>query len=282
MTAGLQSTQFKIRMASLVLSLLRLVGVQPGRTIVRKGITYDVDLREGIDMHLFLFGSYQSHVVRTVCDRIAQDPVIIDVGANIGAISLALCADRPDSTIYAFEPTGHAYNKLLRNIELNGFESKITPVQSFVSTISSSESTLSAYSSWRLDRVDDVRHPVHMGIAKEATAAQTSIDDFIQDRKLTKLDLIKIDTDGHELDVLKGATQTLQNLRPLIIFELTTYLLASQGIEFSEYEELFAPFNYQLVESRSGRPVSTSNIDVVVPAGGGIDVLAIPGDASPT
>ncbi|MDA1087064.1 MAG: FkbM family methyltransferase [Verrucomicrobia bacterium] len=281
MNAALQSTRFKMASASVVLALLRLVGVRPLRTIVRKGITYAVDLREGIDMNLFLFGSYQSHVVRTVCGRLAQDPVIIDVGANIGAISLALSAQKPDSTIYAFEPTGHAYNKLLRNVELNGFESRITPIQSFVSAVSSSESALSAYSSWRLDRVDDARHPIHMGISKEATTTQTSIDDFMRDRNVTKLDLIKIDTDGHELDVLKGATRTLESMRPLLIFELTTYLLASQGIDFSEYEALLAPFDYRLVESQSGRSVTSSNVHDVVPSGGGIDVLAIPPGTDP-
>ena len=282
MKAVLQSTRFKMHMAGLVLAVLRLARVRLQRTIVRKNISYAVDLREGIDMHLFLFGSYQSRIVRTTCGRLPRDPVIIDVGANIGAISLAFAALKPDATVYAFEPTSHAYQKLLRNIELNGLESRGTPIQCFVSTASSSGSTLTAYSSWRLDRVDDVRHPVHMGIQKEATTAQTSIDDFMRDRELTHLDLIKIDTDGHELDVLKGAVRTLEGTRPLIVFELTTYLLASRGIAFSEYVEFLTPFDYQLVECQTGRPVTPSNVDTIIPARGGIDVLAIPPGGQPS
>ena len=94
--------------------------------------------------------------------------------------------------------------------------------------------------------------------------------------------LIKIDTDGHELDVLKGAVRTLKGTRPLIVFELTTYLLASRGIAFSEYVEFLTPFDYQLVECQTGRPVTPSNVDTIIPARGGIDVLPIPPGGQPS
>ena len=57
-----RSTKFKIRVANLLYRMLRLVGVSPVRIIEREGIRYQVDLAEGIDLSLFLFGHYQKNV----------------------------------------------------------------------------------------------------------------------------------------------------------------------------------------------------------------------------
>ena len=61
-----RSTKFKIRVANLLYQMLRLVGVSPVRIIERKGIRYQVDLAEGIDLSLFLFGHYQKHVTHVI------------------------------------------------------------------------------------------------------------------------------------------------------------------------------------------------------------------------
>jgi hypothetical protein len=116
---------------------------------------------------------------------------------------------------------------------------------------------------------------VHGGTAQTATDLEITLDEFVQEKGVTRLDLIKIDTDGYELDVLKGASGVLKKFHPIVLFELTTYLLEERGIKFSQYEDLLLPLGYRLLDSRSGRPVSSASLSQV-PKGGGIDVAAIP------
>ena len=56
------STKFKIRVANMPYHMTCLLGVSSARTIEREGIRYQVDLAEGIDLSLFLFGHFQKHV----------------------------------------------------------------------------------------------------------------------------------------------------------------------------------------------------------------------------
>jgi hypothetical protein len=115
-----------------------------------------------------------------------------------------------------------------------------------------------------------------MGVSKDATRTQITLDSFVRNRGVDRVNLIKIDTDGNELDVLKGAGDTLRRFRPIVIFELTAYLMKEREISFSDYEELLLPLGYQLMDAKSSRKVVEGNIEKLIPSGGGIDVLAIP------
>jgi hypothetical protein len=96
------------------------------------------------------------------------------------------------------------------------------------------------------------------------------------------LDYLKIDTDGHELQVLRGAAQTLRSFRPIVIFELTKYLLKERGVQFSDYEDLLLPLGYRLVESRKGSELNRKSFDRLIPDHGSIDVLALPNSTEST
>ena len=109
-----------------------------------------------------------------------------------------------------------------------------------------------------------------------ATGKQVSLDEFVAAGGIERLDFIKIDTDGHELDVLLGAANTLRTLRPIVVFELTTYLLKERGVRFQDYEAVLLPLKYRLLDSRGGRAVNSQSLDRIVPRHGSIDVLALP------
>ena len=121
-------------MVNLLYHILRLVGVSSVRIIERKGIRYQVDLAEGIDLSLFLFGHYQKHVTHNNLFGLPKNCVVLDVGANFGVTSLSLVSRYPSAIIYAFEPTDYAFEKLNINLDLNPeARSRIKPFQLFVS-----------------------------------------------------------------------------------------------------------------------------------------------------
>jgi FkbM family methyltransferase len=251
-----------------------------GRTrgiVVRDGIRYDLDLGEGIDLSVFLFGSFQPQVVRNRFVRLPRDGVVVDVGANVGIFALQLAQAVPRGRVFAFEPTHHAFARLKRNLELNPeLSPRVEAVQAFVSAASDQRPSLSAYASWRVDGSSFGTHPLHGGTEKSAEGiGAVSLDDFAAQRGLHRVDFIKIDTDGHELEVLRGARGLLARHRPVVVFEIAGYVMEERGIAFSDYVSLLAPLGYALFDAKSGAGIDLANHLERIPARATIDIAAV-------
>jgi FkbM family methyltransferase len=273
--ALVSDTRSKMVGARLIFHALRALGLSPEQRVTRGGVHFDLDLREGIDLSVYLTGHFQQHVMALRALALSSQAVVFDVGANIGALTLAWARALPAARIYAFEPTHFAFAKLQRNIALNPqLAPRVEPVQTFLSSAASRAVVPEPYASWRIDELAGERHPVHLGEVKSATEQVTTIDEFIAQRGLARLDLIKIDTDGHELEVLRGASQSLSAHRPSLVFEVGPYLLEERGVRFEEYEELLRPLGYDLTDARRGIAVSAGNLRSLAPRRGTLDVLA--------
>lgn len=271
-------TAAKIRVARTVASALLRLGVRPVRRIRRRGITYEVDLREGIDLSLFLFGVFQRHVLGALRQFVPPDGAVLDVGANIGTWTLPAAAHLRQGHVYAFEPTDFAHAKLRRNLELNPqLAGRVTVTQSFVAETNSDHSSMVAYSSWPVVDVPAASvHPIHKGVAKAAVPVQTSIDAFVREHNLPRLSLIKIDTDGHEFAVLSGALDTLRRFRPIVVFEACAYLMQPPAPTFPDFEALLRGADYRICADTSLRPLSAEQFHATCPRGGGLDLVAVP------
>lgn len=242
------NTKTKIGLASLLYRFLRLAGLRQHRVITRNGVRFDADLAEGIDFSLFLFGSFQKWVIDDALLPRKEGFCAIDIGANIGAICLPLAARHAKARIIAVEPTDHAFKRLNRNIELNpALQERVKPVQAFMWDGShSSSGGMVAYPSWRLDAQGGARHEVHLGQLHEVSCPTLTIDELADREKLTTLDFIKIDTDGHELDILKGGRQTLSGLRPIVVFEFCRYENEKRGYGFKAFVDFFGALGYDI------------------------------------
>ena len=137
------------------------------------------------------------------------------------------------------------------------------------------EPKLEAFSSWKLTGPEK-RHSVHKGIAKSAEdISAITLDYFAEKKEISKLDLIKIDTDGYELEVLKGGKKILSKLRPKVIFEIGLYIMKEKQISFSDYQSLFLEVNYRILNTK-GIEVSVNNFEKLIPNKGTVDLIAIP------
>jgi FkbM family methyltransferase len=254
------------------------VDTKKKRIINREGINFEVDLTEGIDFSLFLFGDFQSHVYQNKYVQLKEDDVIFDVGANVGIMALNFAKRVPNGKVYAFEPTHYALNKLYRNIELNPELAKnITVTNCFVSATSDANPNIVAFSSWSLTKRTEKDHEFHLGTPMSAEGTPSiTMDDFVSSNNIQKLDFIKIDTDGHEYEVFSGGKKTIEKLRPKIIFELGLYVMKEKNFDFDFYWNYFQPMNYKLYDSGNLEEITIGNYKNYLPKYGSIDVLAIP------
>lgn len=276
---NLPITRIKLVVARVLYFLVKPFYGTKKRIIKRGGLYFEADITEGLDLSLFLFGNFQKHVSDNKYIHLNEDAVIFDVGANVGIMSLNFAQKAQKGKVYAFEPTHYALEKLKRNLALNPETASIIhPVNTFVSSNDPKPDEIKAFSSWKIDKgVGSGQHQVHGGTAMSTEGVPTiTLDEFVNDQKISRIDFIKIDTDGHEFDVLSGANDTIKKFNPQIIFELGQYVMEERGISFMDYDKFFTQLNYTLSDASNNRLISKDNHKKMIPQQGTIDVLAIP------
>ena len=271
-------TRVKIFIAKILYRILKIILRSDHHVIQRKGISYEIDLSEGIDLSLFLFGSFQNNIVKNKYFSLSSNAVVFDIGANVGSMALTFAKIVPNGCIYAFEPTDYAFNKLLRNISLNSeLAKRIMPFQLFLSDKTKKNHQIQAYSSWKIDGTASNTHSVHGGIIQPAELIPAiTVDEFCTKNEINRLDLIKIDTDGHELQILEGSRKTIEKYKPYVIFEVGLYIIEEYDITFEQYLNYFSSFGYTLLNNKNGKKITLENFHTQIPNRYTTDIIAVP------
>lgn len=271
------STRLKMRVARLVYPVLRLL-CHEIHVVCRSGVRFLLEASEAIDLSVRILGTFQNHVVESTSRFwIPRNAIVLDVGANSGVLSLMYARLFDDGHVFSFEPTDRAYSKLKANLLLNPtLARRITPVHCFLGDRSHQSGNASAFARWRLDVSSTGAHPHHCGSLSPAAAPAASIDDFVKQRGLERIDLIKIDTDGAEYEVLRGATTTLKRFHPILVLEVCPYILEERGLSFGHFEDLLASVRYVFLDPKTRRPLPRGQVSDRVPFYGSTDFIAVP------
>ncbi|MBU1171559.1 MAG: FkbM family methyltransferase [Proteobacteria bacterium] len=274
----LPQTRIKLFFARILYILIRIFLRSNLVHVKRHGIHYLLDISEGIELSIFIFGRFQNIILKNRFYTLPQDAVIFDVGANIGSMSLAFSQNAPQGHVYAFEPTDYAFKKLLKNLDLNPkLKSRITTAKCFASNKSLYAPMLMATSSWKTNHFFSKGHPVHGGITKSSgNAPSITLDDYCLKQAISRLDLIKIDTEGQELDVIKGAMSCIRRFKPIIIFEAGQYIMDENGFDFKDIERVLEELNYRFYSLQSGMEITGLNDQTIIPRLSTIDIIARP------
>ena len=164
---------------------------------------------------------------------------MLNVGANVGAQTLPLgMALSSRARVIAVEPADAAFQRLERNLSLN--------------PVLASRVCL-----------------MHM-------AQASTLDTLMRTLEVTRLDLIKLDVDGHELLVLRGARETLARLRPTVVFEFCPYLLAERHEPPDALLPVFDAAGYALHEERGAPITDRARLMRSIPHGASANIVAMP------
>lgn len=258
----------------------KITGQTSKLTARRQRITWNLDLDEGIDLAIFLFGSFESDTAAALRRLVKPGSTVLDIGANFGAHTLPLALLVGDKgRVFAFEPTDYAFAKLNTNLDLNPkLKERVTTKQAFLTAETELAVPAAIYSSWPLTNVAQL-HPKHFGSLQETKGASALIlDRFLGENGVERIDLIKMDVDGHEVKVLNGAHKLLSKDRPTIVMELAPYALAETGSSLAELLEILKQFHYSLYDERSQAklPIDAALLNDMIPDGAGINVVAAP------
>lgn len=137
---------------------------------------------------------------RDDCNDIANSGMairtILDVGANDGSSSLKFHAGFPEALIHAFEPVSTTFETLASNV------GTIQQIRCHQLAVGESSTTASIYVTQHSTTSSLIRPESSL---REEVVAVTTVDAFAADQRLPKIDLLKIDTEGYDLNVLRGS-----------------------------------------------------------------------------
>lgn len=277
------TTKRKIAVARGISGALRAIrsffGLSSMVDVRRHGARWHLDLSEGIDLATYL-GLYERSTIQEYRRLVRPGMTALDVGANIGTHTLQLAQlVGVLGRVVAFEPTDFAYSKLCRNIHTNPeLASRITTYRVMLGDGSCRAQPTAVFSSWPLDGNRPV-HRTHRGqLMSTAGARFARLDDLLDERKVAKIDFIKLDVDGFECAVLRGATKALLRDRPMIVMELAPYVLTEAGESHESLLKILRTARYEMAMLRSGRqlPSQWDELRRWVPDGIGRNILLRP------
>jgi FkbM family methyltransferase len=160
----------------------------------------------------FVPGTAELEMIRNLS---ASHPVFLDIGANFGVWTTALAAAHPTAHVFCFEPTPTTFAALRDNIVLNRLRN-VTGLQLAVSDsagICSFQITENAADLNRLAPVKSSAEDLHRGRfigARTSEVRSVVLDDFCRERGIDRIGFLKIDVEGAELSVLRGARDLLR------------------------------------------------------------------------
>lgn len=228
------------------------VGDKPARNVLActdQGLMivnrYDFDHQEvGHSRWLLDHGNCNTLEVNDCYQAIKHipDPVIFDVGANIGTISIWLSKICKLGHIYSFEPQRQIFYQLAGNIAINN----LFNIDAFNYIVSDQMGIIKTkepdyFANHDFGTFSLVENKVSL-TDKDLIVPCITLDYFVKEFEIPKVDLIKIDAEGMDLMVLKGAIETIEKFSPVLYVEHFDNVKSS----LKEIEEFLNPFDYSL------------------------------------
>lgn len=193
-------------------------------------------------------GTYEREKVRSFAAELGPGAVVFDVGAHVGFYSLlSAVLVAPGGKVYAFEPLRSNTVKLRRHVAMNGL-----PVEVVEAAVADEpgdayfQQGRDSYTGALASRGDHV--------------SVVSLDSFRADHETPDPSVLKIDVEGAEALVLKGAAQTIKDSRPVI------YLAVHGNAVRGECLALLASFGY-LTDPLNGHGIEPGTEFVCRPVG---------------
>jgi FkbM family methyltransferase len=236
-----------------------------------------LDLDEGIDFSIWLLGSFEPTTANACARLVKPGDTVLDIGANIGAHSLLLSRlVGAGGKVICFEPTDYAFTKLQSNVRANPeLAARMQLMQVALVEEDGATAPSDLYSSWPLQRGKDL-HAAHQGRLMSTGGAQAmTLDSALQGLALSRVDFIKLDIDGFEAKMLRGAGAVLARWHPTIVMELAPYVLEEHGSSIEEVTSILQKFGYGYW-SLNSRPLPSDSSELrrMIPQGASLNVIA--------
>jgi FkbM family methyltransferase len=226
-------------------------------TVNSYGYDYLGNTADFVDSQVLMYGLWQKGLAFFLRDFLTKsenpDAVFLDIGSNVGHHSLFLASQC--AAVHGIEPNEAAAKRFQAMIDHNAMQNVFVHGVGF-----SSEAGELPYYPPREGVMIGGTFQEKIGGARETTALPLPVvrgDDWVNEKMLTGISLIRISMDGYEEPILQGLQETLIAQRPVVVVEVTPAPLGT--IESLEQFKSLFPENYDFI-SLTGN-LSTTMVD---------------------
>ena len=179
---------------------------------------YSGSLDSFIDWCVYFFGVYNEaelNIVRDVGNALKEKNVFLDIGSNAGEFSMTMAQIFPK--VIGVEPLVHPYEQSLVHTKINN----ISNIRFFNIALGEKKAKTKIYLETGANKGAASLVPSKMitsPIVQEVL--MSTADDLLADNNIEKIEIIKMDAQGYEINVLSGMKKILIDFRPIIFFDV--------------------------------------------------------------
>ena len=174
----------------------------------------------------------------------SNNPIFLDIGANTGQTVKDMKEVFKDATIHAFEPSPSTFEILKKNT------SSFKNIQYWNCGIGSSNKVLifNEYALSNMSSFFELQNVNPSDLKNQIKVKVTSVDQFIVDNQIQMIDVLKIDTEGFELEVFKGSINTFKQVKIGMIFFEASFSLGNENMpSFTDLYDFVIENDFELV-----------------------------------
>lgn len=210
---------------------------------------FTLDCRSDLFKRIVVQKQYEPDLVQRCLKLLDCRRSVVDVGANVGFYSVLFAKQLEGGKVLCVEPTQRALVRLKKNIEMNGVAASTIVFEGVASNKGGMVEIKTVEGKEEYSSIGEMKHPA-VSNAKTTTESvvASTVDELVQ---LHSLDVgfIKVDVEGVEHLVFKGAAQVLSKHRPVILSELSDRLLRQNGSSFGDVLKLIKGFGYNVYDA---------------------------------
>ena len=212
-----------------------------------------------IDEQIFVSGSYEPDILAVIQEHLSIGGTYIDIGANIGQHALfAAAVVGQKGTVHAFEPIKKLSEQIRFSVEANHFTDRFKIHNLACGAIASTAHIDINTQNIGGSKIDTTRKD------SEAMIYITPADTIL--KEVPSIDLIKIDTEGFELEVLEGLQATLTKHTPSLIIEYSPSLWNNEDrvLNSEKFFSLLRTHGYRIYDLENGHTEITNDHDWIL------------------
>ncbi len=180
------------------------------------GLVCFINTKDLIGWKIFFTGEYERGTNRVLEQYVKDGDVVIEAGANMGSETLLLSRLTGKGKVYGFEPNPYTFDRLKTNVSIN----ELANVEVYDLAVGEKNGEIS-FNIYPKNFCNAGMSSKYMDtpLTRKITVNQQTLDSFVESHNINKVDFLKMDIQGAEMDLLAGAATMIARFKPIIFLE---------------------------------------------------------------